>query len=72
MRRAATHWSAAISSTSVTMGDNVKPYIFGIGKPKTGSNSLTDALKVLGFKCYHTGREQKQKNRSQGDTSKNQ
>lgn len=45
------------------MGDNVKPYIFGIGKPKTGSNSLCDALEILGLTCYHTGREQKNNNR---------
>lgn len=41
-----------------------KPSIFGIGKPKTGSNSLCDALTELGFKVYHTGREQKAANRS--------
>lgn len=63
MRRAATHWSTAISSTSVTMGDNMKPHIFGIGKPKSGSNSLCDALGILGLSCYHTGREQKAENR---------
>jgi len=31
--------------------------IFGIGKPKTGSNSLTDALKRLGYSVYHSGRD---------------
>jgi hypothetical protein len=52
-----------IFKTNATTGENMKPYIFGIGKPKTGSNSLCDALELLGLKCYHTGREQKQKNR---------
>lgn len=50
-------------STNVMTGDNVKPYIFGIGKPKTGSNSLRDALELMGLKCYHTGKEMKNKNR---------
>lgn len=30
--------------------------IFGIGKGKTGSNSLAGALRTLGFKVHHTGR----------------
>lgn len=63
MKRAATQESIAISSTNVMTGNNVKPYIFGIGKPKTGSNSLCDALGILGLNCYHTGRENKNKNR---------
>lgn len=63
MRRAATQKSAHTLSTNVMTGDNMKPYIFGIGKPKTGSNSLRDALELMGLKCYHTGREQKNKNR---------
>lgn len=41
-----------------------KPWLFGIGKPKSGSNSLCDALEILGFKCYHTGRENKNNNRA--------
>ena len=41
-----------------------KPWLFGIGKPKSGSNSLCDALEVLGLSCYHTGRENKNNNRS--------
>lgn len=34
-----------------------RPFIFGIGKPKTGSNSLSDALTTLGFSVYHSGRD---------------
>ena len=30
--------------------------IFGIGKGKTGSNSLAGALVILGYKVHHTGR----------------
>jgi hypothetical protein len=41
-----------------------RPWLFGIGKPKSGSNSLADALEILGLKCYHTGREKKAKNKS--------
>ena len=63
MNRAATRLSAAILLTNVMTGDALKPYIFGIGKPKTGSNSLRDALELMGLRCYHTGREQKAKNR---------
>ena len=50
--------------TNETTGRNVKPYIFGIGKPKTGSNSLCDALQVLGLNCYHTGRANKHNDRA--------
>lgn len=39
------------------------PWLFGIGKPKSGSNSLCDALKILGIDCHHTGRENKKNNR---------
>lgn len=63
MKRAATRESAHTLSTNVMTGDNMKPHIFGIGKPKTGSNSLRDALELMGLKCYHTGRENKSKNR---------
>lgn len=41
-----------------------KPWLFGIGKPKTGSNSLADALMLLGLKVHHTGRETKKGNRA--------
>ena len=30
------------------------PWIFGIGSPKSGSNSLADALKIMGFNAKHT------------------
>lgn len=30
--------------------------IFGVGKGKTGSNSLAGALQILGYKVHHTGR----------------
>lgn len=32
--------------------------VFGIGKGKTGSNSLAAALEILGYKVHHTGRGQ--------------
>jgi len=41
-----------------------KPNIFGIGKPKTGSNSLKSALEIIGFKTYHTGNADKENDRS--------
>ena len=34
-----------------------KPSIFGIGLGKTGSNSLRDALEILGFDAVHTGKD---------------
>jgi len=30
------------------------PWIFGIGTPKSGSNSLIDALNIMGFNAKHT------------------
>ena len=32
-----------------------KPKIFGIGKAKSGSNSLAIALQILGYDVHHTG-----------------
>lgn len=34
-----------------------KPWLFGIGTPKTGGHSLTAALQILGFSVYHFGHE---------------
>lgn len=34
-----------------------KPFIFGIGPGKTGTNSLVDALTLLGFKAVHLGHD---------------
>lgn len=34
-----------------------KPWLFGIGTPKTGGHSLAAALQILGFSVYHFGHE---------------
>ena len=34
-----------------------KPWLFGIGMPKTGGHSLAAALQILGFSAHHFGHE---------------
>lgn len=45
-----------------------KPFIFGIGKAKSGSNSLANALSVLGYEVHHTGTKVFERNTQVRDT----